>query len=98
AALALPTRTYPPRSVMIPAPGCNARRWAAALLLPVCAPASLAGIRHYRTPDGSVAAGLEIFRDDSLVPRPGTRDLYSSDGWNLLNAVGEEASGEGILP
>jgi CubicO group peptidase (beta-lactamase class C family) len=64
----------------------------------------LAGIRHY---DGeeflstrryeTVAEGLTIFADDSLLFEPGERFSYSSYGWNLLSAVVEGASGEEFL-
>lgn len=45
--------------------------------------------RHYR----SVADALEIFQDDPLEFKPGTKFLYSSYGYNLLGAVVEQASG-----
>lgn len=63
-----------------------------------------AGVRHY---DGdeflsahryeTVAEGLEIFADDSLLFEPGTEFRYSSYGWNLVSAVVEGASGEPFL-
>lgn len=63
-----------------------------------------AGIRHYRGAEmmsarryPTVAAGLEIFADDSLLFEPGTEYSYSSYGWNLLSAVMEGASGVDFL-
>jgi CubicO group peptidase (beta-lactamase class C family) len=60
----------------------------------------VAGIRHYRgdeflnqRPYATVAEGLTIFRDDSLLFEPGTRYAYSSYGYNLIAAVIEGASG-----
>src|SRR3989441_4076904 len=64
----------------------------------------LAGIRHYRGDKfvlnrrfGSVAEGLTIFQDDSLLFPPGTRFSYSTYGWNLISAVIEGAAGRGLL-
>ncbi len=64
----------------------------------------LAGIRHYRNREflssrryATVAEGLEIFQDDTLLFEPGTRYSYSSYGWNLLSAVVEGAAGENFL-
>ncbi len=64
----------------------------------------LAGIRHYRGREmlssdryATVAAGLEIFDDDSLLFEPGTDYSYSSYGWNLISAVMEGASGRDFL-
>src|SRR2546428_3449985 len=64
----------------------------------------LAGIRHYRGDEfvlhrrfGSVAEGLTIFQDDSLLFPPGTRFSYSSYGWNLISAVIQGAPGAGLL-
>jgi len=59
-----------------------------------------AGIRHYRDDDplacptryADVAAGLAIFRADSLLFRPGTAYSYSTYGYSLLSAVIEGAS------
>jgi CubicO group peptidase (beta-lactamase class C family) len=63
-----------------------------------------AGIRHYRGAEmmsarryPTVASGLEIFADDSLLFEPGTEYSYSSYGWNLLSAVMEGASGVDFL-
>ncbi|UCF41857.1 MAG: beta-lactamase family protein [Gemmatimonadota bacterium] len=61
----------------------------------------IAGVRHYD--DGefysavrypSLAAGLAIFADDTLLYEPGTRYRYSTYGWNLIAVVIEGASGE----
>jgi CubicO group peptidase (beta-lactamase class C family) len=59
----------------------------------------LAGVRHYgagefssRTRYESVGAALGIFVQDTLLTPPGTRQFYSSYGYNLLAAVMEAAS------
>lgn len=59
----------------------------------------LAGIRHYRGDEflsdkfyATVEEGLEIFKDDTLLFKPGTEYSYSSYGWNLVSAVVEGAS------
>lgn len=64
----------------------------------------IAGIRHYRgdefalnRPFPTVAEGLTIFADDTLLFEPGTRYSYSSYGYNLLSAVIEGASGTPFL-
>lgn len=64
----------------------------------------LAGIRHYRDQEfysmkhyDSVLEALEVFKDDTLLFRPGTRYSYSSYGWNLISAVIEGASGMPFL-
>jgi CubicO group peptidase (beta-lactamase class C family) len=64
----------------------------------------LAGLRHYQGAEftlnrrfATVTEGLAIFKDDSLLSRPGTRFSYSSYGFNLLSAVVEGASGEEFL-
>ena len=64
----------------------------------------LAGIRHYKGNEwlsskhfSSVAEGLTIFKDDSLLFRPGDRFEYSSYGYNLLSAVMEKAAGRDFL-
>lgn len=63
-----------------------------------------AGIRHYRGMEflssrhyDSVAEGLTIFADDSLLFEPGTKYSYSSYGFNLVSAAVEGASGEPFL-
>jgi len=64
----------------------------------------LAGLRHYRGDEfllyhryDSVVQSLVIFKDDSLLFRPGTRFSYSSYGWVLVSAVIEGASGDDYL-
>lgn len=64
----------------------------------------IAGIRHYRgdefalnRPFPTVADGLTIFADDTLLFEPGTRYSYSSYGYNLVSAVIEGASGTPFL-
>ncbi|MEJ2483814.1 MAG: serine hydrolase, partial [Gemmatimonadota bacterium] len=64
----------------------------------------LAGIRHYDGEEflstrryATVAEGLEIFAEDSLLFEPGEQFRYSSYGWNLLSAVVEGASDEEFL-
>ena len=64
----------------------------------------IGGIRHYRGMENfsavsypTVSAGLEIFRDDTLMTEPGTAYAYSSYGWNLVSAVIEGASSEPFL-
>ncbi len=65
----------------------------------------IAGIRHYRGDEflsakhyDSVAAGLAIFAEDSLLFEPGARFQYSSYGWNLVSAVVEGAANRDFLP
>ncbi len=65
----------------------------------------LAGIRHYGAPGemlssrhyNDVRSALSIFENDSLLSEPGTRYFYSSNGFNLISAVVEGASGERFL-
>jgi serine beta-lactamase-like protein LACTB len=64
----------------------------------------LSGIRHYRGDETlsavrypTVADGLAIFQDDTLLFEPGDRFSYSSYGWNLISAVVERASGQEFL-
>jgi CubicO group peptidase (beta-lactamase class C family) len=49
-----------------------------------------ANMRHY----SSLQEGLEIFRREPLVFRPGTRFLYSTYGYTLLGCAVEAASGQ----
>lgn len=63
-----------------------------------------AGIRHYRGEENwsnkyypTVLGGLTIFREDSLLFKPGTDYSYSSYGWNLISAALETASGMDFL-
>jgi CubicO group peptidase (beta-lactamase class C family) len=62
----------------------------------------LAGIRHWRderTPAlyarhfDDVNDILALFKDDTLIARPGTAESYSSYGYNLLGAAIQSASG-----
>ena len=62
----------------------------------------LAGIRHWaeeRTPAlyarhfDDVNDILPLFKDDTLIARPGTAENYSSYGYNLLGAAIQSASG-----
>lgn len=69
----------------------------------------IAGIRHYKgeeatspeflsaVPYSSVEESLNIFKEDSLLFKPGTKFLYSTFGWNLISAIVEGASGEDYL-
>lgn len=65
----------------------------------------IAGIRHYAGQEevlssrhyDDVRSALTIFEDDSLLFEPGTRYLYSSNGFNLVSAIVEGASGEPFL-
>ncbi len=58
------------------------------------------GIRHYSNqteflntkPYYSVKESIAIFKDDSLLFKPGTKHFYSSYGFNLLSAAMEGAS------
>ncbi|NMH86132.1 serine hydrolase domain-containing protein [Flavivirga algicola] len=64
----------------------------------------IAGIRHYRNTEytsakkySTVESGLDIFKNDSLLFKPGTGYSYSSYGFNLLSAAVENASGMPFL-
>lgn len=64
----------------------------------------LAGIRHYKGDEfyssrryQSVSEGLSMFKDDTLLFKPGTQYQYSSYGFNLLSAAMEQASGKDFL-
>ena len=64
----------------------------------------IGGIRHYRGNENesnvrypTVASGLSIFRDDTLLCKPGTQYNYSSYGFNLLSAVMESAGHQDFL-
>ncbi len=57
-----------------------------------------AGVRHYSALDtnfkayhNSIQNGLEIFKHDSLLFKPGSRFHYSSYGYNIIGAAIEEA-------
>ena len=62
--------------------------------------AHLSGIRHYRKGDPlnipknykNVMEGLSIFKDDTLLFKPGTKSEYSTYGFSLLSAVIEGAA------
>jgi CubicO group peptidase (beta-lactamase class C family) len=62
------------------------------------------GIRHYKGDEfllnrrfASVTDGLDIFKDDTLMFKPGTDYQYSSYGYNLISAVIEKSAGEPFL-
>jgi CubicO group peptidase (beta-lactamase class C family) len=64
----------------------------------------LAGIRHYKKNEflsskkyETVLEGVKIFKDDSLLHKPGSRYAYSSYGWNLISAAMESAAEEEFL-
>jgi CubicO group peptidase (beta-lactamase class C family) len=67
----------------------------------------LAGFRDYNEDDLSdyirtehfttATAALKIFKDDTLLFKPGARFSYSTFGWNLIGAAIEGASGEPYL-
>ena len=64
----------------------------------------LAGIRHYRGDEflssrhyANVTAPLDIFKNDSLLFRPGDKYSYSTYGFVLLSAVIEGAAGQPFL-
>lgn len=59
----------------------------------------IGGIRHYRGNEflstkyyPNVSKGLDIFQNDSLIYKPGTKYSYSSYGFNLISAVIEGAA------
>lgn len=62
----------------------------------------VAGIRHYDYTNNenelfnikkmSIVEGLDIFKNDSLLFRPGTKYSYSTYGWNLLSVVVQNAA------
>ncbi len=67
----------------------------------------LAGIRDYKEADlqdfirtahfENATEAMAIFKDDSLLFRPGTKFHYSTFGWNLIGAVIEGISKESYL-
>lgn len=69
----------------------------------------IAGIRHYTGYEPAsaeflsaaayknVEESLNIFKDDTLMFKPGEDYLYSTYGWNLISAVVEGAAGEDYL-
>ena len=60
----------------------------------------IAGIRHYRGKEFiynkkmTITEGLNIFKNDSLLFKPGTKYSYSTYGWNLISEVVQIASDE----
>ncbi len=67
----------------------------------------LAGIRHYRSDsqddpevgntrhfDDPIQAGLDFFKNDPLIEKPGTKFHYSTQGFTVAGCVIEGASGE----
>jgi len=75
---------------------------AGAVITPRLLASHLAGIRHWseeRTPAlyarhfDDVNEILTLFKDDTLVARPGTAENYSSYGYNLIGAAIQSASG-----
>lgn len=70
----------------------------------------LGGIRHYKTdgqddPEGGntkhfanpIQAGLDFFKNDPLVAKPGTEFHYSTQGFTLVGCAMEGASGENYV-
>jgi len=64
----------------------------------------LSGIRHYAENElirmehyNNSLESILIFKDDSLLFKPGAHFYYSSYGWNLIGAVIEQVSGENYL-
>ncbi|MDO5969652.1 serine hydrolase domain-containing protein [Flavivirga aquimarina] len=60
----------------------------------------IAGIRGYKNDEFlsakryySVEEGIQIFKNDALLFKPGKKYMYSSYGFNLLSAIVEGASG-----
>ena len=60
----------------------------------------IAGIRHYNGNEFlmnkkmNIIEGLDVFKNDSLLFKPGTNYKYSTYGWNLLSVVVQNAAGE----
>lgn len=60
----------------------------------------IAGIRHYNGNEFlmnkkmSIVEGLDIFKNDPLLFKPGTGYKYSTYGWNLLSVVVQNAAKE----
>lgn len=58
----------------------------------------IAGIRHYKGSEFilnkqmTITEGLDIFKNDPLLFKPGTKYNYSTYGWNLLSAVVQNAA------
>ncbi|XP_071502992.1 serine beta-lactamase-like protein LACTB, mitochondrial, partial [Diadema antillarum] len=45
----------------------------------------------------SIRKSLDLFKDDPLVHKPGSKYLYTTHGWTLISAVVEAASGKDFL-
>nr|XP_039261000.1 serine beta-lactamase-like protein LACTB, mitochondrial [Styela clava] len=48
-------------------------------------------------PYKSIAEALEMFKNDSLFHKPGTKFLYTTHGYTLVSAVVEKAAGEEFI-
>lgn len=64
----------------------------------------LAGIRHYNGNEflmtehySDVITALDIFKDDPLLHKPGSKYAYSSYGFNLISAVMQTVGGKPFL-
>jgi CubicO group peptidase (beta-lactamase class C family) len=64
----------------------------------------LGGIRHYGENElirkehyNNSLESISIFKDDSLLFKPGTQYHYSSFGWNLIGAIIEKVSKHNLL-
>jgi serine beta-lactamase-like protein LACTB, mitochondrial len=53
--------------------------------------AEVGNVRHFLNP---IQAGLDFFRNDALVAKPGTEFHYSTQGYTLVGCAIEGASGE----
>ena len=59
----------------------------------------IAGIRHYRGTEFilnkkmNITEGLDIFKNDPLLSKPGSKYNYSTYGWNLLSEVIQKITG-----
>ncbi|XP_071942426.1 serine beta-lactamase-like protein LACTB, mitochondrial [Antedon mediterranea] len=45
----------------------------------------------------TIAKALEIFKNDPLIKKPGTEFYYTTNGWTLVSAVVEAASGKDFI-
>ena len=67
--------------------------------------AHLGGVRHYKTSAETrstdhyftLKSALSTFSDDPLLHEPGTKDLYTTFGYNLLGSVAEGAAEQSYL-
>ena len=67
----------------------------------------IAGIRHYDYTNNenelfnvkkmSIVEGLDIFKNDSLLFKPGSKYNYSTYGWNLLSVVVQNAANKDFI-